>query len=124
MASKKTTYELASLLEEVASSLRDFPDISLDRLKELYGSEAKHTEKVVVSADLNELMDGISNLSRSEAEAKLNKLTSKKLLELCKKLKIKGGSKQTKPNLVKQILWSYFDAKADLDHIASYQQEP
>jgi RNA-binding protein YlmH len=124
MVSKKTTYELAKLLEEVASSLRDLPDIPLDKLKDLHKSDAKHTEKVVGSEHLDELMDEMSSLSRSEAESKLNKLTSKKLLELCKKVKIKAGSKQTKPNLVNQILWRYFDAKADLDHITSYQEKP
>ena len=124
MVSKKTTYELAKLLEEVASCLRDLPEISLDELKDLCKSEVKHTEKIVGSESLDELMHEISSLSRAEAEFKLSKLTSKKLLELCKKVKIKAGSKQTKTNLVNQILWSYFDAKADLDHITSYQENP
>ena len=123
MVSKKTTYELAKLLEEVASCLRHLPEIPLDELKDLYKSEIKHTAKVVGSESLDELIDEMSSLSRSEAEFKLNKLTAKKLLELCKKSKIKAGSKQTKPNLVNQILWSYFDAKADLEHITSYQEK-
>jgi RNA-binding protein YlmH len=123
MVSKKTTYELAKLLEEVASWLRDIPEIPLDELKDLCKNEVKHIEKIVGSESLDKLMDEMSSLSRAEAEFKLNKLTSKKLLELCKKVKIKAGSKQTKSNLVNQILWSYFDAKADLDHITSYQEK-
>lgn len=123
MVSKKTTYELAKLLEEVASCLRYLPEIPLDELKDLYKSEIKHAEKIVGSESLDELIDEMSSLSRSEAEFKLSKLTAKKLLELCKKSKIKAGSRQTKPNLVNQILWSYFDAKADLEHITSYQEK-
>jgi hypothetical protein len=121
MASRKTTHELADLLEEVAASLRDFPNLSLTKLNDLYQGECQN-ETVLSGVDLDDSIEDISSLSRSEAESKLNKLTNKKLLEFCKKSKIKVGSKQTKSSLVKQILWSCFDAKADLDRIASYSQ--
>jgi hypothetical protein len=121
MASRKTTHELADLLEEVAASLRDFPNLSLTKLKDLYQGVCQN-ETVLSDVDLDDSIEDISSLSRSEAESKLNKLTNKKLLEFCKKSKIKVGSKQTKSSLVKQILWSCFDAKADLDRIASYSQ--
>lgn len=123
MASKKTTHELADLLEEVAASLRDFPDLSLTKLKDLYQGVYGQDETVLSDVDLDSSAADISSWSRDEAESKLNKLTNKKLLEFCKKSKIKVGSKQTKSSLVKQILWSCFDAKADLDRIASYSQE-
>ena len=122
MASRKTTHELANLLEEVAALLRDFPDLSLTKLKDFYQGVGQNGT-VLSDVDLDDSVEDISNLSRSEAESKLNKLTNKKLLEFCKKSKIKVGSKQTKSNLVKQILWNFFDAKVDLDSIASYSQE-
>ncbi|MBD2149154.1 hypothetical protein H6F44_03290 [Pseudanabaena sp. FACHB-1277] len=122
MASRKTTHELADLLEEVAALLRDFPDLSLTKLKDLYQGLGQN-ETIRSDVGLDDSVESISSLSRSEAESKLNKLTNKKLLEFCKKSKIKVGSKQTKSSLVKQILWSCFDAKVDLDHIASYSQE-
>ncbi len=122
MASRKTTHELADLLEEVAALLRDFPDLSLTKLKDLYQGLGQN-ETILSDVGLDNSVENISSLSRSEAESKLNKLTNKKLLEFCKKSKIKVGSKQTKSSLVKQILWSCFDAKVDLDHIASYSQE-
>ena len=122
MASRKTTHELANLLEEVAALLRDFPDLSLTKLKDFYQGVGQNGT-VLSDVDLDDSVEDISNLSRSEAESKLNKLTNKKLLEICKKSKIKVGSKQTKSSLVKQILWSFFDAKFDLDSIASYSQE-
>jgi hypothetical protein len=122
MASRKTTHELADLLEEVAALLRDFPDLSLTKLKDLYQGLGQN-ETILSDVGLDDSVENISSLSRSEAESKLNKLTNKKLLEFCKKSKIKVGSKQTKSSLVKQILWSCFDAKVDLDHIASYSQE-
>ncbi|MFN8797459.1 MAG: hypothetical protein ACK5YH_03945 [Pseudanabaena sp.] len=122
MASRKTTHELADLLEEVAALLRDLPDLSLTKLKDLYQGLGQN-ETIRSDVGLDDSVESISSLSRSEAESKLNKLTNKKLLEFCKKSKIKVGSKQTKSSLVKQILWSCFDAKVDLDHIASYSQE-
>lgn len=120
MAFKKTTHELATLLEEVVSSLRELPDLPLEKLKELCRSELVNTERILPRTDLDELIEEISNSSRAEVESRLNKLTSKSLLELCKKVKIKVGSSKAKANLVKQILWSFFDAKADLDRITSY----
>lgn len=120
MASKKTTHELASLLEEVASSLRELPDIPITKLKELCEDKVTSKDSRATSLDFDELMTKLQQFGRSEAENELNGLTNKNLLEFCKKFNINTGSKQTKPNLVKQILWSLFDAKADLDHITSY----
>jgi hypothetical protein len=124
MASKKTTHELAKLLEDVVSSLRELPDIPLTNLKEICESKVKNKDSRAASLDLDGLMTKLRQIERDEAENQLNALTNKRLMEFCKKFNIKTGSKQTKSSLVQQILWNLFDAKADLDRITSYQQKP
>jgi len=116
MSSKYTLHQLAKILEELSSSLRELPDIPISDLKIL-----KPTD-IVIDSEMIEIAEILSNLSKDEAIHLLNDQTQKRLIDLCKYLKINIGSNKTKRNLVDQLIWHIFTAKDDLHRIRNYDE--
>lgn len=118
MTSRRTTHELAGLLQDVANALRQLPDMPLSELK------PQRARKTKPSVDTIELATLLPQLSKEEARSRLNKLDQKSLTNLCKELKVNVGSKRTKSNLTQQVLWQLFDANDELEHIRTYEETP
>lgn len=116
MTSRRTTHELAKLLEETADALRQMPDIPLSEFK----PRARKTNPTV---DIVELATLLPKLSKEGATSRLNELGQQQLAQLCKQLKVNVGSKRTKSHLVKQVLWQLFDAKDELERIRTYEEK-
>lgn len=118
MSSKRTTHQLAELLEEIVEALRQMPDIPLSEIQPSRSSKTKPT------VDIAELASVLPQLNKDEAAARLDQLGQKQLVQLCRHMKVNVGSKRTKSNLVHQILWQLFEAKNELERIRTYEEKP
>jgi hypothetical protein len=117
MASKRTTHELATLLAEVVEALRQMPDMSLSEI------QPQRARKVKSAVDTTELASKLPQMERDEAIARLEELGQGELIQLCRQLKLKLGSKRTKKSLVNQILWQLFESKDQLERIRTYEEK-
>ncbi len=117
MPSRITSHQLATLLEELASALRQMSDVPLSDLQPPRTRTAKPT------VDISGLAETIPHLDKDEMSERLNALRQRHLIQLCRLLKVSVGSKRTKPALVKQILWHFFGAKDDLERIRTFEEK-
>ena len=118
MTSKRTTHELASLLQQMAEALRQMPNIPLSDIRP---SRSRKKEPTV---DVIELATILPQLRRDEVASRLNGLGQRQLVQLCKQMKVNVGSKRTKSSLIHQILWQLFEAKDELERIRTYEEKP
>ncbi|MFW6195095.1 MAG: hypothetical protein ACOC5M_01060, partial [Chloroflexota bacterium] len=65
--------------------------------------------------DLKELKTRVLDSSKSEAEAVLRSLNRELIRRLASELNVRIGSKATKEEAVKELLWNVFDAPAGHD---------
>ncbi len=117
MTTRRTTHELAQLLEETAQALRQMPDMLLS------GILTQRARKKKPMADIAELVSMLPQLSKEEATRRLNELGQGQLVQLCKEMKVNVGSKRTKPSLVQQVLWQLFDAGDELERIRNFEEQ-
>jgi len=116
MTSRRTTHELAKLLDETAQALRQMPDMLLSEIL------TQRAPKKKSAVDTAELVSVLPQLSKEEATRRLNELGQRSLIQLCKELKVNVGSKRTKASLVQQILWQLFDSRDELERIRNYEE--
>jgi hypothetical protein len=118
MTSRRTTHELAKLLEEIAGALRDMPDMPLSEL------QPRRSKKAKPGIDVVDLATKLAQLSKEEAVSRLTELSQRQLVQICKELKVSVGSKKTRESLIRQIVWQLFEAKDDLERIRAYEEVP
>ncbi|MEW6236971.1 MAG: hypothetical protein AB1656_16425 [Candidatus Omnitrophota bacterium] len=116
MTLKRTTHELANMLSEIADALKQMPDMSLMDLK-----PPQKKQKPII--DISALLDQLPKMNKENAEAQLKKLKVAELSELCKQMNVSIGSRRTKENYVKQIIWQLFESKSELEFIRTYEEK-
>ena len=117
MSSRITSHQLATLLEELASALRQMSDVPLSDL------QPSRTRKAKPKVDICGLAETLPHLDKDEMSGRLDALGQRQLIQLCRLLRVSVGSKRTKPALVDQIRWHFFGAKDDLERIRTFEEK-